>query len=446
MQYINQFSNYRKLIAGIDTKVPLSNSRYSTAINFDNAATTPPLLPVLEEIIKFSPWYASVHRGAGYKSQYSSQLYEDARSIVADYVGANLTHHTVIFVKNTTEAINKLSNRLLSSYGDAVVLSTCMEHHSNDLPWRNKYQVDYIDIDQEGKLSIEDLQEKLRQYRGKVKLVTITGASNVTGYKNPIHEIAQLVHEYGAEILVDGAQLVPHAPVNMKSPDDPRHIDYLAFSGHKMYAPFGTGVLIGSKKAFKKGAPDYTGGGTVQLVTHQHIQWLDPPLKEEAGTQNVMGVVAMSKAIKILKDIGMEEIEDYERGLTAYTLKQLSRLPHLQLYVDRRHVHDRVSIIPFNIKDMPHDLVANILSQEAGIAVRSGCFCAHPYIQRLLNVPQDEMQKRIEDPTLPHPGVVRVSYGFYNTYQEIDILINTLHKILNNKKALIEKYQNNPHV
>lgn len=441
LQYINQFSEYRRWVSGIDTKVPISSGGYTTAINFDNAATTPPLLPVLEEILHFSPWYASIHRGAGYKSQFSSKLYEDARHIIADFIGADLDYHTVIFIKNTTEAINKLSNRLLSSYEDAVVLSSCMEHHSNDLPWRNKYKVDYINIDHEGRLSIEDLQQKLREYKGKVKLVTVTGASNVTGYKNPIDKIAELAHEYGAEILVDGAQLVPHAPVDMKSPNDSKRIDYLVFSGHKMYAPFGTGVLIGPKKVFEKGAPDYSGGGTVQLVTHEHVQWLEAPFKEEAGTPNVMGVVAIISAIKALKKIGMQTIEDYEKSLTDYTLKKLSYLPHLQLYGNCSDTHNRVSIIPFNIEGMYHELVANILSQETGIAVRNGCFCAHPYIQRLLKVPENEMRKRIENPTLPHPGVVRISYGFYNTFYEIDILIQTLYKIVHNRNAFIKKYE-----
>lgn len=440
MQHIDQFLQYRRLVAGIDTKVPLNNGRYVTAINFDNAATTPPLLPVLEEIIRFSPWYASVHRGAGYKSRFSSELYEKARNIIADFVGADLNHHTIIFVKNATEAINKLSNRLLSSYKDAVVLSTCMEHHSNDLPWRSNYTVDYINIDNQGRLSIEDLEEKLIQYNRRVKLVAVTGASNVTGYTNPIHQIADLAHRYGAEILVDGAQLVPHAPINMKSPDQPQHIDYLSFSGHKMYAPFGTGVLIGPKKTFEKGSPDYTGGGTVKLVTHQHIHWLDPPLKEEAGTPNVMGVIALTAAIEILKEINMKRIENYERSLTEYTLNRLKHVPHLKLFGNPHDAKDRVSIIPFIIEGMSHDLVANILSEEAGIAVRDGCFCAHPYIQRLLKVSPEEMQKRMENPNLPHPGVVRLSYGYYNTHEEVDTLINILYKISSNRRYFTEKY------
>ncbi|SET29802.1 Selenocysteine lyase/Cysteine desulfurase [Natronincola peptidivorans] len=440
MQYIKHFNSYRGLIAGIDTKIPLINGAYTTAINFDNAATTPPFLAVLEEIMNFSPWYASIHRGAGYKSQCSSTLYEEARSIIGNFVGADPNKQEVIFLKNTTEAINKLSNRLVNLYPDAVILSTCMEHHSNDLPWRNKYTVDYINIDKEGKLSLRDLEEKLQHYQGRVKLVAVTGASNVTGYMNPVHKIAAMAHGYGAEILVDGAQLVPHASVDMLSPKNPGHIDYLVFSSHKMYAPFGTGVLIGPKKVFQQGAPDCPGGGTVEFVTHDYVKWLSPPLKEEAGTPNVMGVVATMAAIKVLKEIGMNHIEAYERQLTDYTLTHLERIPNIQLFNYHQDNHPKVSIIPFNIEGMSHDMVASILSHEAGIAVRNGCFCAQPYVQRLLKVPKEEVQRIMEDDTLPHLGVVRISYGLYNTYQEVDALLRILREIAENRSYYKEKY------
>lgn len=441
MEYIKPFCPFRDLIVGVDTYIPLADQRFTTAINFDNAATTPPFHYVMEEIVKFSPWYSSIHRGAGYKSQFSSKLYDGARDIIANFVGANLDHHSVIFVKNTTEAINKLSNKLLPLYKDGIILSTCMEHHSNDLPWRGKYKVDYISIDKYGRLSMEDLHSKLVKYEGKVKLVTVTGVSNVTGCVNPIHEIAQLAHSYGAKILVDGAQLVSHAPVNMKPLDDPQHIDYLVFCGHKMYAPFGTGVLIGPKKVFMESPPDYSGGGTVRTVTHEHVQWLDPPEREEAGTPNIMGVVAITAAIKILNEIGMNNIENYEKMLTYHAIDSLRNIPFVELYYDPTDRKNRVSIIPFSIKGLRHDIVANILSKEFGIAVRSGCFCAHPYVQRLLNISPEDMKRYMEDPTLPLPGIVRLSFGIYNTIEEINILVRALFKISLNRKFYFEKYK-----
>jgi len=442
MEYIKSFYSFRNLVAGVDTNIPLSDKTYTTSINFDNAATTPPFNYVMDEIIKFSPWYSSIHRGEGYKSQVSSKLYDDARNIIAQFVGADAENHSIIFVKNATEAINKLSNKLLPLYKNGIILSTCMEHHSNDLPWRDKYQVDYISIDKYGRLSMDDLKSKLIKYDGKVKLVTVTGASNVTGYINPIHEIAELAHSYGAKILVDGAQLVPHAPVDMKPLGDPRHIDYIVFSGHKMYAPFGTGVLIGPKEVFMKSPPDYPGGGTVKMVTHDSVKWLDPPEREEAGTPNIMGVIALTSSIKLLKQLDMHTIDNYEKTLTNHAIDSLQNIPYIELYHNPIDNDDRVSIIPFNIKGLHHSVVANILSHEFGIAVRNGCFCAQPYIQRLLNISQEDTKQYIEDDTLPLPGMVRISFGVYNTINEINTLVKALYHICLNRKFYFEKYKN----
>lgn len=431
---------FRNLIVGVDTIIPLPCGKKVTAINFDNAATTPPFYSVLNEIRNFSPWYSSIHRGTGYKSIISSKTYDNSRFIVASFVNADLDHDTIIYVKNTSEAINKLSNRLCSKRKKCVILSTDMEHHSNDLPWRNKYKVDYISIDETGRLSLEDLEAKLIKYQSNVKLVTITGASNVTGYKNPIYKIAALCHKYHTRILVDGAQLVPHVKVDMKPVKSPEHIDFLVFSSHKMYAPFGIGVLIGPKLDFEYGEPDYTGGGTVKIVTHDYVIWDDPPSKDEAGTPNIMGVVALIAAIKTLNSIGMHNVENHEKRLTEYALAKLAQIPEVKLYGNTIDCNDRVSIIPFNIKNISHDIVAKALSGEGGIAVRNGCFCAQPYIQKLLNLSKKQIDYFIENPLSLRPGMVRLSFGIYNTFEEIDELIKLLRKIISNRDLYIKKY------
>lgn len=441
MKKIKYKTNFREFVVGVDTKIPRNNGDFTTAINFDNAATTPPFKSALQEIINFSPWYSSIHRGTGYKSQFSSYRYERSRKIIASFVNGDVEENVVIFVKNATEAINKLSYRLCTNDKKCVVLSTCMEHHSNDLPWRDRYKVDYIEIDHSGALSLEDLKSKLEKYKDSIGLVTITGASNVTGYKNPVHKVAKLVHKYGAKILVDGAQLIPHAPFDMKPMDSPEHIDYLVFSAHKMYSPFGTGVLIGHKDIFEKGAPEYQGGGTVDMVTHDFIRWAKPPDKEEAGSPNVIGAMALSAAIRTLYTIGMDNIEEYERSLTEYALYRLKNIKDIQLYGNKENCNNRVSIIPFNIKGMPHEMVAKILSYEGGIAVRSGCFCAQPYIQKLLNISSQEIKERINDPDAYHPGMVRISFGVYNNYEEIDSLAHILNKITKNKDYYLNKYR-----
>ncbi|WP_027625482.1 aminotransferase class V-fold PLP-dependent enzyme [Clostridium lundense] len=430
--------NYRNLIVGTNTLVPLANGRYVRYVNFDNAATTPPFKSLVEDLETFLPYYSSIHRGRGYKSQLSTKAYENGRKWVANLVHADLNKDTVIFVKNTTEAINKLSNMLYEKYKDGIIISTEMEHHSNDLPWR-KFNIEYVKVDSRGKLLIDDLEDKLKMYKDKVKLVTITGASNVTGYKNPIYEIAKIVHGYGAKILVDGAQLVPHAPVDIKRQDPLEHIDYLAFSAHKMYAPFGIGVLIGPKEELNSIDPDYQGGGTVDVVTHEFIKWHDTPEKDEAGTPNLLGVVALSSAIRTLKNLDMDNVEKYEKKLINYALYYLKNIKDVKLFCST--CNNSVSIIPFNIDGIYHETLSKILSSEFGIGVRSGCFCAQPYIQKLLNVPFEESVK-IAKQGGRRPGMVRVSFGLYNTYQEIDYFIYAIRKIISNKKWYLERYDN----
>lgn len=429
MNYKLSQSSYRHLVVGADTKIPLKNGQFGSAINFDNAASTPPFVSVMEEINNFSTMYSSIHRGTGYKSKLSSELFEEARSIVLKFVNADPHQDTVIFVKNTTEAINKLSYRLWNGNKRSVILSTWMEHHSNDLPWRNKFQVDYVKTDPNGKLSLEDLEYKLKKHMGNVKLVTVSGASNVTGYVNPIHKIAELAHRHQAKILVDGAQLVPHNAINMKPKNSHQHIDYLAFSAHKMYAPFGTGVLIGPQDTFKQGISEFVGGGTAETVTHDWVVWENAPHKEEAGTPNVMGVVALVAAIKTLTALGMKNIDHYENELTNYANLKLKSIPGITLYSHTAPGEPRIGVIPFNINGMAHEQVATILSNEAGIAVRTGCFCTQPYIQQLLSISPKQMQFYKNNVNAPRPGVVRLSFGLYNDFSEINTLIHLLERI-----------------
>ncbi|PRR77955.1 Cysteine desulfurase [Clostridium liquoris] len=429
--------DYKDLVVGADTLVPIANGRHVKYVNFDNAATTPPFKSMIDDLTNFLPYYSSIHRGMGYKSQVSTEAYEEGRKVVADFVGADLNKDAVIFVKNTSEAINKLANMLYEKYSDCVIISTEMEHHSNYLPW-GKFNVEYVKVDKYGKLSIEDLEDKLQMFGDRVKLVTVTGASNVTGFKNPIHHIAKLVHGYGAKLLVDGAQLVPHVAIDMKSHDSLEHIDYLAFSAHKMYAPFGIGVLIGPIEELNSIPPDYKGGGTVDVVTHEFVKWNDTPEKDEAGSPNVLGVVALSSAIKTLQELGMDNIENYESNLLNYALYYLRNTPQVILYcID---CNCNVSLIPFNVEGMYHETLSKILSKEFGIGVRSGCFCAQPYIQRLLNVSLKD-SINIAKKGGRRPGMVRLSFALYNTYHEIDYFIYALRKIINYKEWYLEKYQ-----
>lgn len=433
-------NNFTNLVVGAKTKVPIANGKIVPSINFDNAATTPPFFSVLKEINHFSQWYSSIHRGAGYKSKYSSDIYDQARCLVQDFVHSDPDNDVVIFTKNATESVNLLSC-VLSQHKESqnVVLSTWMEHASNDLPWKENFLVDYIDIDPAGRLSINDLETKLIKHNGSVKLVSVTGAANVTGYINPIHEIAAITHKYGAKIVVDGAQLVPHVPVDMMPANIPEHIDYLVFSAHKMYAPFGSGVLIGPKTEFETSDPLLRGGSTFRLYTHSQLQWNPPPQKDEAGTPNVMGVVALSAAIRTLSSLNMSKVLHHEMNLYKYAVELMRYIPGIHFYSDPSN-DDTISIIPFNMESIPHHLMSTILANEAGIAVRDGFFCAHPYCERLLGLSETAMDYYFINKNTPLPGMVRVSFGLYNTFEEINKFIDTLKAISENKVFFMNKY------
>jgi cysteine desulfurase / selenocysteine lyase len=430
----------RERIVGINQTVPLLDGSTRPYINFDNAASTPTLQEVLDTVNEFLGWYSSVHRGTGFKSKVATQAYDDARHIVADFVGANLNDYTVIFGKNTTDAINKLSYRLELKKDD-VVLVSLLEHHSNDLPWRAQAHVEHVKADPLGRLDVADLDRLLEVYKGRVKLVAITGASNVTGHLPDIHAIARKAHAAGAEILIDCAQLAPHRRVSMGELTDPAHIDYVSISAHKMYAPFGTGALIGRKDTFEKGEPEYRGGGTIEIVTVDHVEWSGAPDRDEAGSPNVVGAVALAAAIKALNQIGMDTVADHEAELTAYALERLKPIAGIEIYgeTDIATVRQRLGVIPMNIKGMSHFLVAAILGSEWGIGVRNGCFCAHPYLLHLMGLSPEESNRVREeilaDDRHDMPGLVRISFGMYNTAAEVDVIVEALTAIAQGKYA-----------
>jgi selenocysteine lyase/cysteine desulfurase len=429
--------NMKNELVGYDKLVPTLSGEERQYIFLDNAASTPTLKPVLNTVSEFMEWYASIHRGTGFKSQLSTHLYEQSREIVRRFFKIQDEEHTIIFGKNATEAINKLARRIPLKEG-SVIFTSKMEHHSNDLPWRMRAPVIHINVDKNGRLDMDDLKNKLEEYKNKIGLVSITGASNVTGYINPIDEIAELVHSYGAEFMVDAAQLAPHRAIDMKSQDDPTHIDYLAFSAHKIYAPFGLGVLIANRSAFEEGDPDYVGGGTVDVVSIDHVFWTDVPEKEEAGTPNVVGAIALAKALQVVGEVGMDNVAAHEARLTKYALHKMKKIPGMTIFgsTDEDDVANRLGVISFNVGDMPHALVASILNYESAIGVRNGCFCAHPYIKSLLEVSREE-NEALEERILKHdrsiiPGAVRMSFGIYNDESEVDVFIESLEKIVRN--------------
>jgi len=427
----------RKSIVGVERKVPLLDGTQVTYVNFDNAATTPPVESVLTCSRMFLEWYGSVHRGSGLKAQISTHAFERCREVVAGFIGAELGYHTVIFTQNATHALNKLALHL-SPAPDQVILTTVMEHHSNMLPWRKLgCEVHYVRVNREnGLLDLADLEDHVRRYAGRLAVVAVTGASNVTGALPPIRRIARLAHEAGAQMVVDATQLIPHRAFKMGAPDDPERIDFIAFSGHKMYAPFGAGVLAGPKAAFEEHEPDLVGGGTVHAVTMDEVMWAPLPEKEEAGTPNVLGCLAIGCVVKVLESIGLDNVAEHERTLTRRALSKLQEIDGLTLYglSDPEVREDRLGVITMNARDYSHGQLAAVLGYEWGIGVRNGCFCAQPYVRELLGITDAEMHSIVarlaagDHATVP--GMVRFSFGMYNTADEVDYAVEALRAIL----------------
>ncbi len=423
-----------QLLIGYDTEVPTLNGPQKY-INFDNAASTPTFEPIAEAVTSFLKWYSNVHRGTGFKSQLASWAFETARDIVSEFIGADLDKQVVLFTKNSTEAINKLASRLPFEEGD-IVLTTLMEHHSNELPWRRVARVVHVGLNEDGSISNEDFLAKLKEHGDKIKLVAITGASNVSGFINDIDFYAKETHRIGAKILIDGAQLIPHRPVSMKASDPVHYLDFLVFSAHKMYAPFGVGVLVGDRKTFEEGDPGEVGGGVVDIVTLEEAYWADLPDKEEAGTPDIVGVVALARAIKLFEAVGWDNIIRHESELTAYALEKLNKIPQLKIYGDKdpANAANRLGVISMNLDGMHHSLLSAILSYEGGIGVRSGCFCAHMYVKELLGVSDEDsriMEQEILDRNRSRlPGTIRMSFGMYNSIEEIDRFLEVLQKAI----------------
>ena len=380
-------------------------------VYFDNAATTHKPKQVIEAINNFYLKHnANVHRGLHTLSQEASELYENAHEVLAKFIGAKAWYE-VVFTHNTTDSINLVAYSWgfkNISEGDEIVL-TIMEHHSNMLPWRNiaalrRAKIKYVDITNDGVLKYEEFEEKITE---KTRVVAVTLMSNVLGTINDVRKIAKLAHEVGAIIVIDGAQGVPHMPVNVRD----LGIDFLAFSGHKMLGPMGIGVLWGREDRLEEMMPFRVGGDTIKDVTLDNVIWHDLPWRFEAGTPNVGGAIGLAEAAKYLMKLGMQNIRNHEKQLTEYMLKLLSEIENIESY-GPRDLRIRGGIIPFNVKGLHYHTVARALNMF-GIAVRSGLHCAHPLHYRL-----------------GLKGTIRASLYIYNTKEEIEYFAEALSTIV----------------
>lgn len=440
-------ADVRALMAGVDYEVAFDphdpESAKGVPVNFDNAATTPALKSVIDAITEEMNTYAAIGRSHGAKSTISTDRYEQYRRTVLTFFGADAApgredKYAVVYVNNTTDGLNRLSSMLLDSKDD-LVLTTRMEHHANDLPWRDKGTVIYADVDSHGRLDMDEVRRLLVENSGKVKYVAVTAASNMTGFVNDVHAIARLAHKHGARIVVDGAQIAAHKPFSMFGKTEEEDIDFFVFSAHKIYAPFGGGAIIGVKDILERVPPAWHGGGNVSLVTDSTERLIGPPDRHEAGSPNYFGVVALHRALEdIMSDKigGFDYMVDHEMRLLERMVNGLRRLPEVRMlnfcadpscptHADGNILDgDRVGIVVFNVDGMSSRAVAKALALR-GFALREGAFCAHVYASRLLDVSEEKL-KRVGHP----PRMLRISFGMYNNEAEVDAFLKALAEII----------------
>jgi selenocysteine lyase/cysteine desulfurase len=341
-----------------------------------------------------------------------------------------------IICRNTTEAINHLAHRLRLRRSD-IVVSTVVDHHANMLPWARVATCRYVECEQDGTFDAAAVEQAL-DTRPVPRLLAITGASNVTGWVPPTEAVIAAAHARGVQVLVDAAQLAPHRPL-------PPAADFVAFSGHKLYAPFGAGALIGPRALFEHGDPFLVGGGAVDLVDLDEVVWNAPPDREEAGSPNVLGALALAAAARELQRIGWPAIAAHDARLAHRLRDGVASLPGVRLLGPPAET-GTLPIASFVVENVPHALVAARLSAEFGIGVRHGCFCAHPYLVRLLGLSEDRLRafrsaaRRHDRHALP--GAVRASAGISTTEADAERFLDALTTITRGEPS--ERYLMDP--
>lgn len=377
-------------------------------VYLDNAATTQKPRSVIQALVDYySNYNANVHRGAYQLAEESTELFEGAREKISRFIGC--APEEIVFVRGATEAINLVAY----SYGfkklrrGDKVLTTIMEHHSNLVPWQflraKGVELDFVGLTKDGELDIEELKSKMEK---RVKLVAVTQVSNVLGTVNPVREIAQIAHDAGSRILIDGAQSVPHMPVDVTQSD----ADFFAFSGHKMLGPMGIGVLYAKRDLLEVMDPFHGGGDMIKTVELRRSTWNDVPAKFEAGTPDVAGAHALGVATDYLRSLGMEEVRRHEVSLTRFALKRLADTEAVTVY-GPADPEKRGGVVSFNIERVhPHD-VATILDSQ-GVAIRAGHHCAQP----LMN-------------WLGVSATARASFYVYNMEEDIDALVSAVDRV-----------------
>ncbi|MCX5114316.1 aminotransferase class V-fold PLP-dependent enzyme [Streptomyces sp. NBC_00378] len=417
-------------VLGKDVTVPLVTGGEVTYAALDYAASAPALQRVWDDVAAYAPYYGSVHRGAGYLSQLSTDLFENSRATVAEFLGCRAGDQ-VIFTRSTTDSLNLLA---------AVVPADCQvfvyetEHHASLLPWRDA-RVTYLNAPRTPAQAVETLERALadREPYGPA-LVCVTGASNVTGELWPVKELAAAAHAHGARIVLDAAQLAPHHPVDIAELD----VDWVAFSGHKLYAPFGSGVLAGRADWLQEAEPYLAGGGASRKVARRtdggvDVEWHSTAARHEAGSPNVIGVYSIASACKALTEAGFDNLVAREQYLVDAVRTGLAEVPEVKVLSLFGDDAPRVGVISFVVEGWNSSHFAAALSAEYGIGVRDGLFCAHPLVRTLLGSdPQEvgECGAPEAEPGERSLNAIRVSFGAGTPDEHIERFVRAVKELV----------------
>lgn len=438
---------------GLDTEYTLVDGRTVRRTYLDSAASNL-CLKITDDLVRRAmEHYANTHSQLHFGARIMTDLYHHAHQIILDFVNAT-DDYTAIFCGNgVTGALNRMARVLAEQRPERdVVITTIMEHHANDLPHRKHVgKVVHIPVDKDpdgeaGRVNMTALREAIQEHGDRLNYIAITSASNVTGITNPVHEIARMAHEVGALIVIDGAQSAAHMPVSMTGSTPEEAIDVLCLSGHKIYTPGSPGVIIARKTLFAGLEPQEVGGGIVSFVDTARYNIMEElPEREETGTPNIPGALALAATLYLMGRIGMDVIEEDERDLTQYALEKFEAIPNLHIYGSHRlEIAERIGVITFNIPGLHHGLVAAALNDYFGVAVRNECFCAQPFVRQLLGI-SDEYgvaPESCQGVYLPgtRPGMVRVSFGLYNTREDVDIAVEAAAHIAANPDFYRQHY------
>ncbi|GAA2224042.1 aminotransferase class V-fold PLP-dependent enzyme [Streptomyces indiaensis] len=417
-------------VLGRDVTVPLVTGGEVTYAALDYAASAPALQRVWDDVAAYAPYYGSVHRGAGYLSQLSTDLFENARRTVAGFLGCRADDQ-VVFTRSTTDSLNLLAAALPA---DCQVFVYETEHHASLLPWRSA-RVTYLDAPSSPRQAVETLERALadRDPCGPA-LVCVTGASNVTGELWPVRELAAAAHAHGARIVLDAAQLAPHHPVSVADLD----VDWVAFSGHKLYAPFGSGVLAGRADWLRAAEPYLAGGGASRKVSRREdggvdVEWHDNAARHEAGSPNVIGAYAVASACKALSEAGFDTLVAREQHLVRTVREGLADVPEVRFLSLFGDDAPRVGVLSFVVEGWNSSHFAAALSAEYGIGVRDGLFCAHPLLRTLLGSdPQAQGECGAPDaaPGEKSLNAIRVSFGAGTPDEHVERFVRAVKELV----------------